>query len=172
MHINLYNVLNDARIKDSNKEDSVQRIVAAEYPYTIDLKQVLKKQNVTRKIGEMNYGELIEGAANVAEIFPGVEADKLSEQRMTMLIEASKRLALSIACFAFVLIGVPLGLKSKRKESSIGIGISFGVVFVFYLFLIIATNLKGYPQYRPDLILWIPVIAAQVLGFWLIQRAN
>lgn len=172
MHINLYNVRNDARIKDGNKDDSVQRIIAAEYPYTIDLKQVLRKQNVTRKIGEMNYRELIHGAANIAEYFPGVEPEKLREQRMTMLIEASKRLALSIACFAFVLIGVPLGLKSKRKESSIGIAISFAVVFVFYLFLIIATNLKGHPAARPDLIIWIPVIAAQLLGFHLIRRAN
>ena len=89
-----------------------------------------------------------------------------------MVVESNKRLALSLSCFAFTLLGIPLGIKSHRKESSIGVGISLFLVFIFYFFIILANSLVGHPEYRPDMIVWIPVIFSEIFGFYLLYRAN
>lgn len=172
MYVDLFKVHSDSLLQDSTGKKKWQQWEASQYPYPVDLKQLLRKQTVRRKIGEMDYNDLINGANDIAALYPELEPKELLRQRMALLVEANRRLALSLSCFAFTLIGIPLGMKSKRKESSIGIGISLALVFVFYLFIIIASQLVGQPEIRPDLIVWIPVIAAQILGFVLIRRAN
>lgn len=85
-------------------------------------------------------------------------------------MEANKRLAVSISCFAFTLLAIPLGMHSRRQESSVGIALSLLFVFVFYLFIVVANSLIKYPQYRPDWIAWIPVFGAQIGGYLLMRR--
>jgi lipopolysaccharide export system permease protein len=91
---------------------------------------------------------------------------------MVFAVELNKRIVLAVACFAFVLLGVPLGVTAHRKESSVGLGISLFLVFNFYLFVIIAESLARKPEFRPDLIIWIPVLIAVTLGSYLIERTN
>lgn len=172
MMVHLYNMHSDIRIQERNGAVRWHHVDAKEYPYPVQLDQLLKKRNVRQKIGEMTYGDLMRAAADIAAFYPELETRDLLRQRMSLLVEANRRLALSLSCFAFTLIGVPLAMRSKRRESSVGIGISLGLVFVFYLFIIIASQLVGKPHLRPDLIVWIPVIAAQILGFILIRRSN
>ncbi len=172
MMIDLFNVHSDALMKESGGDSKWHHIDAREYPYSIDLKQILRKRQVHQKVGEMTYGELTKGIRNIAALFPELQPRDLLRQRMTMMVEANKRLSLSMSCFAFALIGIPLGMKSKRRESSMGVLISLMLIFVFYLFIIIANQLVGKPQLRPDLIVWFPAIAYEILGFILIQRTN
>jgi len=104
----------------------------------------------------------------------GIES-RSTEQRasaMRMMVEFHKRLALSGACFAFVFLGIPLGVRSHRKESSLGIGISLLAVFVFYMFIILAEQLAAYPQYRPDLLNWIPIVLSFLAGILMIRRLH
>jgi len=91
---------------------------------------------------------------------------------MNLVVEANKRLGLSVSCFAFTLLGIPLAMKSRRRESSVGIGVSLLLVFCFYFFIILAESLVGSPRWRPDLIIWFPIVFAECLGFFLIQRTN
>lgn len=95
---------------------------------------------------------------------------ELRARAMQMMVEFHKRLALSFACFAFVFLGIPLGVRSHRKESSLGIAISLAAVFVFYMFILLAEQLAGYPQFRPDLLNWLPVVLALVAGIVMIRR--
>ena len=92
--------------------------------------------------------------------------------RMKILTEANTRMALSVSCFAFTLIGVPLGLQSKRKESAAGVVICLLIMFVFYAFLALSKPMSRTPYMRPDLLVWIPVIAAEAIGLMLIHRAR
>ena len=98
--------------------------------------------------------------------------DDLSVHRMALMVEASTRLALSFSCYAFVLLGAALGVKIHRKESSIGIAVALVLVFVFYFFIIIADSLVSFPRTQPYLIVWIPFVMAEAIGFYLIQRSN
>ncbi len=104
----------------------------------------------------------------VSELNP----EDLDVHRMSLMVEASTRLALSFSCYAFVLLGAALGVKIHRKESSIGIAVALALVFVFYFFIIVADSMVSLPQYQPYLFVWIPFVLAEGIGFWLIQRSN
>ncbi len=99
-------------------------------------------------------------------------SDELRVRAMRMMVEFHKRLAFSGACFAFVFLGIPLGVRSHRKESSLGIAISLLAVFVFYMFILLAEQLADYPQFRPDLLNWIPITLAFLGGIVMIRRLN
>jgi lipopolysaccharide export system permease protein len=168
----LYDVRIDRREKGKGDEGEKSHYINAKhYPVPIDMEK-LHKKSVRRKVTDLVFSDLIAAIRNVRAAYPELEEADLLRQRMSMLVEANKRLALSISCFAFALLGVPLAMRSKRKESSVGIGISLLLVFVFYLFIIIAQSLVRHPELHPDMIVWIPVIGGELLGFWLVQRAN
>lgn len=172
MTVDLFNTHNDILRQQSNGEARWEHVDAKEYPYSFRIDQVLKRSKVRQKIGEMRYGTVVRNIREIATQYPELDPKDLARQRMTLMVEANKRLSLSASCFAFALIGIPLGMKSKRKESSAGIGIALALVFLFYMFPLIATQLVGKPHLRPDLIVWIPVLAAEILGFILIKRTN
>ncbi|MFH1475947.1 MAG: LptF/LptG family permease [Verrucomicrobiota bacterium] len=101
-----------------------------------------------------------------------LKAEDAVVHRMSLMVEVSTRLALSLSCYAFVLLGAALGMKIHRKESSIGIAVSLLLVFVFYFFIIIADAMVNHPAFQPHLIVWIPFVASEIIGYMLIKRAN
>ena len=101
-----------------------------------------------------------------------LKAEDAVVHRMSLMVEASTRLALSLSCYAFVLLGAALGMKIHRKESSIGIAVSLLLVFIFYFFIIIADAMVNHPGFQPHLIVWIPFVASEIIGYVLIKRAN
>ena len=172
MEVYLHDVRIDHRKKNSEGKIESDYVTARDSgPFTLDFANMQKK-TVRKKTSDMTFVELISSIHDVRAAFPELDFEDLLRQRMTMVVEANKRLALSLSCFAFTLLGIPLGMKSKRRESSIGIGISLLLVFFFYLFMTIANSLVGSPQYRPDLIVWAPVIFCEIVGFYLIYKKN
>ncbi len=101
-----------------------------------------------------------------------LKAEDAVVHRMSLMVEASTRLALSLSCYAFVLLGAALGMKIQRKESSIGIAVSLLLVFIFYFFIIIADAMVNHPGFQPHLIVWIPFVASEIIGYVLVKRAN
>ncbi len=167
----------DVRIEQHDESDpmnlsKVRSMTAARYPRRIDIAAVMKKGTVRKKTSDFTFPELTEAIRNVRRHYPLLSDADLQKQKMAMLVEASNRMALSTSCFAFTLLGIPLGIRSRRRESSVGVAISLGIVFVFYFFMIMAKSLSSRPALHPDLIVWVPVIAAEALGFVLIRRAN
>jgi lipopolysaccharide export system permease protein len=172
MYIDLYNVRIDQRDKTVTGETPKSHYInAAYYPVKLDFSSFSKKMR-KKKPSDMVFFELINNIRDVKSAFPDLEPKDLARQKMFMIVEVNKRLAVSLSCFAFTLLGIPLGMKSKRKESSIGVGISLGMVFLFYLFIIVANSLVGNPQLRPDMIVWLPVILSELIGFYLVYREN
>jgi lipopolysaccharide export system permease protein len=84
--------------------------------------------------------------------------------------EMHKRLSLSAACLAFVLIAIPLGIKAHRSEKSIGMAISLILIFIFYIFILYAKAVADLPERYPHLIIWIPNALYVVAGTcWIVR---
>lgn len=140
--------------------------------WSIRVEGALKRKTYYKRQKDMSFGELVEGVRHTAALFPSLSLDDLLNQKTSMAVEISKRLALSFACFAFVLLGIPLGVKAHRRESSIGVAMSLVLVFNFYLFIVVAESLKVHPLLLPYLVVWIPVIVAVLLGMRLMFRSE
>ena len=156
--------------KDPGDLTKARTLSADRYPVVLDLRQMLKKSRIYKKPADMGFGELVRAIRNVRQAFPDILETNVPRMRAKMAVDASQRLALAMSCFSFTLLAIPLGIRSHRKDSSIGIGIALVLMFLFYLFILLADMLIDKPEWRPDLIPWIPVLASQFLGFGLLHR--
>lgn len=171
LNIDLENAEAEEREKNAAGVPERSRKVSAEnYPLQLDLNQIVHTGDpVKKKPRDMGFTELLMAIRNVRSTYPDILEKNVPSMRMKLAVEATKRLVLAVSCFSFTLLCIPLGVQTSRRESSAGIGLALLVFFLFYLFIILADSLVGKPQYRPDLILWIPVIASQAGGLWLMH---
>lgn len=167
--------LEQVRMTEYDKADpanlaKARTLNADSYPVRLDLRQMLKKAKISKKAASMTFPELVDSLRHVRQAFPDIQEQNIPRMRTKLAVDASKRLALALSCFSFTLLGIPLGIRTHRRESSIGIAIALVLLFVFYLFIILADSLVDRPDWRPDLIPWIPVLGSQLLGFALLHK--
>ncbi len=161
----------DVRVSPPPFSDDEQGAVFMDrWPVSIPNVMAVRKHRKNEK--DMTVGELVAGVRYTSDKYPDFNPKDLVQQRMSLLVELNKRVALSVACFAFALMGIPLGISTDRRKSSIGAGVSLFLAFCFYLFIIVAKSLSKHPEWSPDLITWTPVIISLVLGMFLIRKTN
>lgn len=151
-------------------QTKARTLSADSYPITLDLRQMLRKGKINKKPSDMTFAELVRSIQNVRQTFPDIQEANVPRLRTKMAVDANKRLALAMSCFSFTLLAIPLGIRSHRKESSLGIALALVLMFTFYLFIIIADAMVERPEWRPDMIPWIPVLGSQLLGCLLLFR--
>ncbi len=145
---------------------------ARELPIILPLDRLLRRPPERRE-ADFVFWELVDRLRRTRFYYSGDNAVRpLREQRMLLLVELHKRMVLALSCFAFVMVGAPLGMKNQRHESSMNVALSLVVIFGFYLFVIIAEALADRPEFYPWVLLWLPVLAAISLGYWLTLRAG
>ena len=170
--IDLYDVRIET-IGDSEDEEEFNYIATDHYEERLDFGALRKKGSIQKRSRDRTLPDLVQGIKDIQTVFPdSFEPKDLLKERTKMMVQMSQRFALSFSCLAFTMVGIPLGMKSRRKESSVGVAISLGIVFVFYFFVILAESLVNRPHLRPDFIIWIPLLAAQILGFRMLQKQN
>ena len=140
------------------------------YSERIDASKFSQQGPLKKKIRDMTLRELIRHLGDLQALEPELDSEGYAHLRSTLLVQAHQRVTMALSCFAFSLLAIPLGLKSRRRESSVGIAISLLLIFFYYFFTILAEALVKHPEFRPELITWVPVFLAQVIGIALIQR--
>ena len=170
--IDLFNVRIE-NTSDRKGDDNFNFISADHYVERLPYSELSKKGAVEKGRKDFTLLELLGGIHDVESLYPGLKNPSLlKKNRIRLLVETSKRIAMSFSCLAFTMIGIPLGMKSRRKESSVGIVISLAVVFLFFFFVIVAEALVEYPHLHPEFILWIPIFTAQWAGIQLLRKLD
>ena len=100
------------------------------------------------------------------------EAKVFARQRMSLELVWQDKFNLSLAVFSFALIGVPLGIKVSRRETSANLGLALILMLGYYMLTVAVKWLDGHPEYRPDLLLWLPNVLFLTLGVWLFSRID
>lgn len=88
------------------------------------------------------------------------------------LYHASRRIAMAFSVFSLAVFAIPLGLRVGRSETYANFVLALIVAMTYYLAFIFIGWAERSPHLRPDLLIWLPNLAAQLLGFTLLQRAN
>ncbi len=165
--LNLFNARQDERNgtdpEDVHKIQSGTR--AVELPLEIPLNPLFMRLQQRKSVGVLTLGEIGRLIFDPLQI--------IRTPNMTpLLTELQKRIALSLSSFTFVLVGIPLAIQAQRRETSIGLALSLGIVAAYYLIIIVAEALKARTHLLPEVIIWMPNILFETLGFILILRAN
>jgi lipopolysaccharide export system permease protein len=153
----------------SPKAPSVER--AEEFPISLD--RYFGRTLERKKDDFLTYPQLRAKQADLATSPP--PPDKVRERArelMNLSLILHERYTLSLAVFAFALVGVPLGIKVSRRETSANLGLALLLVLSFYLLTVAVKWLDRHPEYRPDLLLWLPNFLFIGLGIWLFSRID
>lgn len=140
--------------------------------YEVIITNAVQQVRYDKREGDFMTGEMAARINNVGTFYPDLSLSKRQHKRMALKVEFNKRLVLGVSCFVFMLLGIPLGVRSHRSESSIGIAMGLILFFAYYMFIMLAEELVGRPQFRPDLFIWMPVLISMLLGVRLIRRVS
>jgi lipopolysaccharide export system permease protein len=89
---------------------------------------------------------------------------------MKVAFAMSEKGSTALAVFAFAFLAVPLGIKVSRKETSANLGVALVLVMGYYFLSVCVGWLEGRPEWRPDLLLWLPALLFLSLAGWLFSR--
>lgn len=156
------NLLLEAESKNFMLES--QPVFLREAPTGVSVEQ-LKKQDDTVKDQPENVG-LIRLIRKVGD------KTLKKEQRSVYRTELSMRMAFSVSCIAFALIGVPLGVTSHRRESTSGFVISLVIAVTYYVMLTMAQMVSSNEKMYPHLLVWLPNILIVAIGVAMFRRLN
>lgn len=105
------------------------------------------------------------------DLFARIHIDKRFNRSTTKLeVEMNQRIAFALAPIAFMMLGLPLAIRTSRRETSVGIFLSVILAGAFFLSIIICESLSSHPNLMPQYLLWIPNLAYQGIGAFMIYR--
>lgn len=113
--------------------------------------------------------ELIVARANATS---EEERQRLWREQVRVQFQIQDSLAMGYSVFALALLGIPLGLKASRSETYFNVVLALGIALTYYVAIVVISWAETSPAWRPDLLVWVPNIVCQLLGLWLLHKAN
>jgi len=80
--------------------------------------------------------------------------------------------SMSFSILALAIIGIPLGIKASRSETYANIAIALVLCLIYYMFMIVVDWVSATPSCYPQFLVWIPNLAYQGFGGYLMLRSN
>ena len=140
-------------------------------PIRLSLERFFKPGSVRVKPDWMTFSQLRAERARLAARTPAPDQVKeFARDQMKLELVYQDKFNTALAVFSLALIGVPLGIKVSRRETSANFGVALLLTLTYYLLTVAVKNLDRHPEYRPDLLLWVPNLLILGLGAWLFTR--
>jgi lipopolysaccharide export system permease protein len=142
-------------------------------PFRLSMARYFGTETVHQKLQWMTYEELSAEKIRIkAETVPpgGAKQHAISVMKVTLTIQDKINLALAV--FSFALVGVPLGIKVSRRETSANLGLAVVLALTYYFLIVVVGWLDQHPDYRPDLLMWVPNLVFLGLGATLLRRLD
>jgi lipopolysaccharide export system permease protein len=142
-------------------------------PFHLSLSRYTGAQTVHQKLQWMTYAELLAEKARLEAlpVAPGGERQH-ARDLMKVALTIQDKINLALAIFSFALIGIPLGIKVSRRETSANLGVAVSLALGYYFTTVMVGWLDRHPEYRPDLLLWVPNLVFLALGAWMLRRLD
>ncbi|MBP6506723.1 MAG: LptF/LptG family permease [Opitutaceae bacterium] len=139
----------------------------------LPLDKLFGRSGIQQKLKWMTYDQLMAEETRLARLT--VPPEKMKEHRrseMKVQLILQEKLQNALAMLTFALIGVPLGIKVSRRETSANLGVAVALALGYYFLTVMVNWLDRHPEYRPDLLFWIPNLLFLGLAVWLFRRID
>ena len=163
----------DSENPEAFSDNMPDSLFFGELPIALPLDQLLGDDEQTRKLRnkEMTFAQLMN--LRQGELDKETAAGKsMSEARLSLQVHIQKNFALAFSVFSLAVFGVPLAIQVGRKETYANLGIALVIAMTYYFLIIMVSWLEDIPSLRPDLLIWLPNLIFQGVGFWMIYRAS
>ncbi|MFT3781553.1 MAG: LptF/LptG family permease [Nibricoccus sp.] len=139
--------------------------------FSIPLSNFLGRKLFNRKLDWYTPEELHAYKAKLERELPAGPTKDQAVMRIDMILQSKASMAFCV--LILVLIAVPLGIKVSRRETSANFGLALVIALLYYfLSTVVVGWFDKYPQYRPDLLVWVPNVCFVTLGIWLNARVE
>lgn len=157
-------VLNDASIVQYSKNKRhPDRTFTEKFELTLDYGKKANDIKIGKNVDSLTYKEIFGRI---------IMFRKRGMPTMQLELKLNQRLALGLAPIAFLLLGMPLAIRTSRKETSVGLLISVALAGVYFISIMMFNAFYMYPQWHPEILLWIPNIAYQMGGAFFIWKIS
>ncbi|MEO7412516.1 MAG: LptF/LptG family permease [Opitutaceae bacterium] len=163
----------DEKSPESFAEDVPIGISEKMGPFRLSIDRIFGRDTREQRLDWMTYRQLLAEQARVsAEAFTPETAKDHARTVMKVKLTVQDKINTALAVFSFALVGVPLGIRVSRRETSANLGVAVMLALGYYFLTVMVGWLDRHPEYRPDLLLWIPNLAFIGLGLWLFARID
>ncbi len=157
---------------DMREPPQIPTVEKTEPPFVLSLDRILGRPTIRQKLQWMTYGELQAelGQRELRPINAAYEPKQKAQDVMQVRLVFQDKLTTAFAVLSFALIGVPLGVRVSRRETTAGLGIATLLALGYYFLTIMVGWLSRHPEYRPDLLYWVPNLIFLALAVRLFRR--
>lgn len=143
--------------------------------FYLPLERLTGSRTVTAKLKWLTFPQLYAEWKRLGAPDPSLTREQRAErerQRMKAQIVFHEKCAMAFSVLAFALLAIPLGIKVSRKETSANLGVAVALAMGYYFATVVFGWFDNKPQFRPDLLMWVPNIAFQTLGVWMFRKVD
>ena len=163
----------DSENPEAFSDNMPDSLFFGELPIALPLDQLFGDGDQKRKLRnkEMTFAQLMDLRQGELEK-EAASGEPMSEARLSLQVHIQKNFALAFSVFSLAVFGVPLAIQVGRKETYANLGIALVIAMTYYFLIIMVSWLEDIPSLRPDLLIWLPNLIFQGVGFWMIYRAS
>ncbi|MBI5425584.1 MAG: LptF/LptG family permease [Opitutae bacterium] len=143
--------------------------------FYLPLERLTGSRTVTAKLKWLTLPQLYAEWKRLGAPDPSLTREQRAErerQRMKAQIVFHEKCAMAFSVLSFALLAIPLGIKVSRKETSANLGVAVALAMGYYFATVVFGWFDNKPQFRPDLLMWVPNIAFQTLGVWMFRKVD
>ncbi len=140
-----------------------QRTFTEKFELSLDYGKQANDIRIAKSVSELTYKEIFGRI---------IMFRKRGMPTIRLELKLNQQLALGLAPIAFLLLGMPLAIRTSRRETSIGLIISVGLAGVYFISIMVFDAFYMYPDWHPQVLLWIPNVLYQVGGAFFIWRLS
>lgn len=163
----------DPENPESFDHSSVDTVFFGELPIALSLNQIFGETRKRRlRTKEMTFARLMDRRSQALQKEKESGTTGISEDRLEVQVHIQKNFAMAYSVFSLTIFGIPLAIQVERKETSANLGIALIIAMTYYFLMIMVSWIEENPTLRPDLLIWLPNLIFQGMGFRMIQKAN
>lgn len=165
-----------AEVRDDKDPENFARVHGSaaweQATFDLPLSRLTGDRSVKRKLKWLTFPQLMAEWTRLQKPDPATPKEEQAKQLMRVQITIQEKVATAFSVLSFALIAIPLGIKVSRKETSANLGLGLLLALGYYFATVMAGWFDNSPQLRPDLLVWVPNIVFQGLGFWLFYKVD
>lgn len=164
-----------AEVLQKNNPEEYEGVAVGSFEETeirLDLGKILGENKRSPKLSRLSLNELLARRQAVIQHPESVENNTPFAERIRIQATIQSKIALAFSVLSLCAIAIPLGIKASRSETYVNFAIALALALSYFVIFIALSWTEKMPHLRPDLLIWLPNIAFQGFGLWLLNRAN
>lgn len=162
----------DTENPEAFDDSSADTVFFGELPIALPLDELFGEKGKRRaRTKEMTFAQLMERRGRALEKEKETGGG-MSEDRLKVQVHMQKNFAMAYSVFSLAVFGIPLAIQVGRKETYANLGIALIIAMTYYFLIIMVSWMEGSPSLRPDILIWLPNLIFQGIGFWMFRQAS